>query len=53
MKNYDINFSKFVNEEYGICEFWSRIEAETEKEAVEKLYKIYSNIVCVLSITEL
>ena len=53
MKEYDINFSKYISEENSIYSFWSRIQAETETEALEKLYKIYRNIVCILSITEL
>ena len=53
MKEYDINFGKYISEENSIYLFWSRIQAESETEALEKLYKIYRNIVCVLSVTEL
>ena len=53
MKIYEINYSKLFNDkynDYGLCD---RIEAETEHEALQILYKKHKNINYILSIIEL
>ena len=52
-KEYDINFSKYINDDHPNVSFWSRILAETEEEAIKRLYQIYKNINCILSIAEI
>ena len=53
MKIYEINYSKFFNGNYNDCWLCDRIEAETEHEALQILYKKHKNINYILSITEL
>lgn len=53
MKEYEINFSKYINDNYPDVWFWARFMGETEEEALKKLYDFHKNINCILSIVEI
>ena len=53
MKEYEINFSKYINDKYPNVWFWTRFMGENEEEALKKLYDFHKNINCVLSIVEI
>ena len=53
LKLYDINFSKYINDTYPDVSFWAMFMAETEEEALKKLYNFHKNINCILSIVEI
>ena len=52
-KEYEINFTKYISDNFPNESIWSRLLAETEEEAIERLYQIYKNINCILSIVEI
>ncbi len=56
MKEYEINFSKYINERYPDYWLWNTIRANSEEEAVKKLNKRHNKdgkkINYILSITE-
>ena len=53
MKEYEINFSKYINDNYPDVWLWARFMAHSEEEALKKLYDFHKNINCVLSIAEI
>lgn len=56
MKEYEINFSKYINERYTDYWLWNTIRANSEEEAVKKLNKRHNKdgkkINYILSITQ-
>lgn len=50
---YEINFSKYINENYPDNWLWETIIADSVQEAIEKLKKKHNKINFILSISEI